>query len=431
MSHYDPKSRRKQFMTIRVAHDFNCPWCWVGLFQAQRLEREFGVTIEWVGYELFPKELEWDYSSCPVEPKNKPKTPGRFAIHSFAEGIPVPQVDRPFEQRTFNAHQAVEYAKLEGVGNQLVERLYRAHWEEGKDINALDVLEREANGLVQNVMEMLKAIEENRFDTKVVDFDEPAFGSGVYNLPTFFVGEERLAEQPYRKIKAAMEKLIPPDPASLVFCDLVFMNSHADRPFTFINMVTTIDGKIITGERGEPVTDLGSANDHKIMRRLEQKADAVLSGGTSVRASGNWNPETVIRIAITRSGDLPYDRPFFTQGKPIVMYPEGSTPAIPDNIKKSTRLEMKSSCGTPTRATLPVSDVLTLGVQNRGVESVFSYIWRRHFVHICNASKARFTPRHRVSGHVGTVPASGWQSGRRTRSVKASRRRSLTPRIRK
>ena len=320
-------------MTIRVAHDFNCPWCWVGLFQAQRLEREFGVTIEWVGYELFPKELEWDYSSCPVEPKNKPKTPGRFAIHSFAEGIPVPQVDRPFEQRTFNAHQAVEYAKLEGVGNQLVERLYRAHWEEGKDINALDVLEREANGLVQNVMEMLKAIEENRFDTKVVDFDEPAFGSGVYNLPTFFVGEERLAEQPYRKIKAAMEKLIPPDPASLVFCDLVFMNSHADRQITFINMVTTIDGKIITGERGEPVTDLGSANDHKIMRRLEQKADAVLSGGTSVRASGNWNPETVIRIAITRSGDLPYDRPFFTQGKPIVMYPEGSTPAIPDNIK--------------------------------------------------------------------------------------------------
>ncbi|MDH4388262.1 MAG: dihydrofolate reductase family protein [Fimbriimonas sp.] len=320
-------------MTIRVAHDFNCPWCWVGLFHAQRLEREFGVTIEWVGYELFPKEMEWDYSSCPIEPKNKPKTPGRFAIHAFAEGIPVPNVDRPFEQRTYNSHQAVEYAKTEGVSNQLVERLYRAHWEEGKDINAIDVLEREAAGLVQNVSEMLKAVEDNRFDDKVVDFDQPAFDSGVYNLPTFFIGEERLAEQPYRKIKAAMEKLIPPDPAGLVYQDLVFANWHADRPFTFINMVTTIDGKIITGERGEPVTDLGSANDHKIMRRLEQKADAILSGGTSVRASGNWNPETVIRIAVTRSGDLPYDRPFFTQGKPIVMYPEGSTPSIPENIK--------------------------------------------------------------------------------------------------
>ena len=321
-------------MTIRVAHDFNCPWCWVGLFQAQRLEREFGVAIEWVGYELFPKDMAWDYSSCPIEPKNKPKTPGRFAIHSFAEGISVPNIDRPFEQRTYNAHQAVEYAKTEGVANQLVERLYRAHWEEGKDINTLETLGKEAQGIIVNIPAMLKAVEDNRFDDQVVDFDKPAYDSGVYNLPTFFIGDERLAEQPYRKIKAAMEKLIPLDPTSLVYRDLVFTNPHQDRPFTFINMVTTIDGKIITGERGEPVTDLGSKSDHAIMRRLEKKADAVLSGGTSVRASGNWNPETTIRIAVTRSGDLPYDRPFFTQGKPIVMHPEGSEPVVPEHVRR-------------------------------------------------------------------------------------------------
>lgn len=321
-------------MTIRVAHDFNCSWCWVGLFQAKRLEREFGVTIDWVGYELFPKESEWDYSSCPLEPKNKPKTPGRFAIHSFAEGIPVPKVDRPYEQRTYNAHQAVEYAKTEGVANQLVERLYRAYWEEGKDINSLEILQQEANGIVTNLPEMLRAIEENRFDDKITDFDQPAYNSGVYNLPTFFIGEERLAEQPYRRIKSALEKLIPPDPSSLVYRELTFTNPHVDRPFTFINMVTTIDGKIITGNRGEPVTDLGSKNDHAIMRRLEQKADAVLSGGTSVRASGNWNPETKIRIAVTRSGELPYDRPFFTEGTPIVLHPEGTQPQTPDHIQK-------------------------------------------------------------------------------------------------
>ncbi len=319
-------------MTIRVAHDFSCSWCWVGLFQAQRLEREFGITIEWVGYELFPKEMEWDYSSCPLEPKNKPKTPGRFAIHSFAEGIAVPKIDRPYELRTYNAHQAVEYAKTEGVANQLVDRLYRAYWEEGKDINDLQILEIEATGIVQNLQEMRKAIEENRFDDQITDFDQPAFDKGVYNLPTFFIGEERLAEQPYRKIKAAMEKIAEPDPANLIYSDLTFNNPHQNRPFMFINMVSTIDGKIITGERGEPVTDLGSKNDHKIMRRLEQKADAVLSGGTSVRASGNWNPETKIRIAVTRTGNLDYSKPFFTEGQPIVLHPENSQSQIPDHI---------------------------------------------------------------------------------------------------
>lgn len=320
-------------MTIRVAHDFSCSWCWVGLFHALRLEQEFGVTIEWVGYELFPKDMDWDYSSCPLEPKNKPRTPGRFAIHSFAEGIAVPKVDRPYEQRTYNAHQAVEFAKTEGVANRLVERLYRAHWEEGKDINELSVLRQEAAGIVHDIEEMIKAIEENRFDSQVIDFNEPAYASGVYNLPTFFIGEERLAEQPYKKLRAAMEKLIPANPAGPVYRDLVFTNPHTDRPFTFINMVTTIDGKIITGDRGEHVSDLGSANDHQIMNRLEHKADAVLCGGTSIRASGNWDPVTPYRIAVTRSGNLDWSRPYFTGGKAIVLHPTDAQPHVPAGIK--------------------------------------------------------------------------------------------------
>jgi riboflavin biosynthesis pyrimidine reductase len=214
-----------------------------------------------------------------------------------------------------------------------VERLYRAHWEEGKDINTLETLKSEAVGIVADIPAMILAIEEDRFGDQVTDFDQPAHEAGVYNLPTFFIGDQRLAEQPYRKIKATMEKLLPPDPASLVYRDLVFTNPHSNRPYLFINMVSTIDGKIITGERGEPVADLGTVNDHKIMRRLEQKADAIMSGGTSVRASGNWNPETTIRIAVTRSGDLPYDRPFFTQGKPIVLHLEGSNPNVPSQIR--------------------------------------------------------------------------------------------------
>lgn len=321
-------------MTIRVAHDFNCPWCWVAVFQAKRLESEFDVTIEWVGYELFPKDMEWDYSSCPIEPKNKPKTPGRFAFHSLAEGVVVPDIDRPYELRTYNAHQAVEFAKTEGTANLLIERLYRAYWAEGKDINDLGILEQEAKGIVTNIEEMLKAVEENRFDDKVIDFDQPARDSGVYNLPTFFIGDERLAEQSFQKLKEALEKVTPHNPAGGVYRDLVFTNPHEDRPFTFINMVTTIDGKIISGDRGEHVSDLGSAYDHQIMNRLEHKADAVLCGGTTVRASGDWNPVTPYRIAVTRTGNLDYTRPYFTQGKSIVLHPEGSQPTAPDSVTK-------------------------------------------------------------------------------------------------
>jgi hypothetical protein len=37
-----------------------------------------------------------------------------------------------------------------------------------------------------------------------VGFDDPAYASGVYNVPTFFIGEERYAEQPLTVLKKAV-----------------------------------------------------------------------------------------------------------------------------------------------------------------------------------------------------------------------------------
>ena len=73
-------------LTIPVAHDFICPWCWVGLFQAKRLQSEFGAQIEWRGYELFPDELAWpDYPAAKPKPGNRPDTPSRFDLMLAAD----------------------------------------------------------------------------------------------------------------------------------------------------------------------------------------------------------------------------------------------------------------------------------------------------------------------------------------------------------
>ena len=36
--------------------------------------------------------------------------------------------------------------------------------------------------------------------------DAPAYASGVYNVPTFFIGKERYAEQTYSVIRDAVER---------------------------------------------------------------------------------------------------------------------------------------------------------------------------------------------------------------------------------
>jgi len=193
--------------TIPVAHDFICPWCWVGILQAKRLEEEFGVTIEWLGYELFPEELEWpDYPAAAEPPANKPPVLSRFEFLLAADDIEMPTAVRPRKMRTYNAHQAVEYAKTEGVANELVEVFYRAYWERGEEINDVTVITRLAEGVVKDTAALVEAIQAKKFKDKVVGFDDDAYASGVYNVPTFYIGEKRYAEQPYSALRKAIKE---------------------------------------------------------------------------------------------------------------------------------------------------------------------------------------------------------------------------------
>ncbi len=110
--------------------------------------------------------------------------------------------------------------------------------------------------------------------------------------------------------------------------DLNFGAPSSERPYTVINMVTTFDGKILTGERNEPVMDLGSETDHVAMRALEQAVDGILIGAGSLRATpGLWYPGAAYRFVVTTDPHLPTTGRFFSD-KPeraIVVGPEGLT----------------------------------------------------------------------------------------------------------
>lgn len=99
----------------------------------------------------------------------------------------------------------------------------------------------------------------------------------------------------------------------------------ADRPYILMNMVMSADGKaVIDGtEMG-----IGSATDQRLMRELRVNADVVLSGANTLRASGTSSrlgddglealrlakskPRFPIAAVLSRSGDLPLHRLFFT-----------------------------------------------------------------------------------------------------------------------
>ncbi|MEO7453865.1 MAG: dihydrofolate reductase family protein [Fimbriimonadales bacterium] len=119
--------------------------------------------------------------------------------------------------------------------------------------------------------------------------------------------------------------------------DLKYPEPPDDRPYIVINMVTTIDGKIITGERGEPVHDLGSEVDHMMMRRIQSSVDAVLIGAENQRTTPKlWYPKDLVRIVVTRSGNVLYPSRFFDDApeNAIVMCPnKAKLPDLPKAVK--------------------------------------------------------------------------------------------------
>ncbi|MCW5939783.1 MAG: DsbA family protein [Fimbriimonadaceae bacterium] len=193
--------------TIVVAHDFTCPWCWIGWHQAERLRAEFEVKIEWAGYELMPENLPWPAPGpqIPSDPR-RPITPSRLELAYAAEDLDRPHATRPKNMRTHNALEAVEHLKQEGFAHEFVGRMYRAYWTQGQEIDALDVIEELAAGLTEDWAAMRSAIESRKYADKIVPFDDDAYAAGVFNVPTFFIGEARLAEQPYRTIARAVAR---------------------------------------------------------------------------------------------------------------------------------------------------------------------------------------------------------------------------------
>jgi len=106
------------------------------------------------------------------------------------------------------------------------------------------------------------------------------------------------------------------------------------RPYVIANMVMSADGKsVIEGtEQG-----IGSAVDQRLMRELRVNADVVLNGAGTLRASGTSSrlgdealeairldrgkPRVPIAAVLSRGGDLPLERPFFTaRDFPAVVY---------------------------------------------------------------------------------------------------------------
>jgi predicted DsbA family dithiol-disulfide isomerase len=137
-------------LLIEIASDVICPWCYIGKRRLEKalalLEGEVEARIEWLPFQLNPDMPEQgvaraDYRRAKFGSVEKGRTlDARVAQEGAGEGIEF-AFDRM--QRTPNtvaAHQLVDLAQSQGKAGPVVDALFRAYFEEARDIGDAGVL---------------------------------------------------------------------------------------------------------------------------------------------------------------------------------------------------------------------------------------------------------------------------------------------------
>lgn len=194
---------QEKTLQVTIAHDYLCPWCWVGFFQAKRLKEEFPqISQVWRGYELLPEELGPLPAHDP-HPKDPDAPPSRFDVFSQAEGAPVPEGRTVGIVRTHNALEGAAYAqdKEPAKFDAYNEAVYRAFWERSEDISDPAVLDRLAAEAGLDTAAFRAAVSAKAYHGEIVRFDDDAYAADVTHVPTFLFRGERCAEAPYATIR--------------------------------------------------------------------------------------------------------------------------------------------------------------------------------------------------------------------------------------
>ncbi|MEU0156815.1 DsbA family oxidoreductase [Micromonospora fulviviridis] len=179
-------------MEIEIYADVVCPWCWIG---KRRLEQALAsydgeVTVRFRPFQLDPTPV--------TEPKPLIEALGtKFGGRDKAEGMAahVTQVakgagidmhfDRAVAANTFEAHRLVRFATERGRAAELVERLYRAHFQDGIDIGSTDALVELATEVGLDETEAREYLRSNLGRREVAADLSAAHQLGVSSVPTF------------------------------------------------------------------------------------------------------------------------------------------------------------------------------------------------------------------------------------------------------
>lgn len=130
-------------MHIDIVSDVICPWCFIGkrrLGRALEQRTDLTVSITWRAFQLNPDMPEGGMARADyIAAKFGGATHAARIYAAIADAGAGENIAFAFDRikrtpNTRNAHRLIRYATLQGNADPLVEALFRAYFEQGRDI---------------------------------------------------------------------------------------------------------------------------------------------------------------------------------------------------------------------------------------------------------------------------------------------------------
>lgn len=207
-------------MRIDIWSDVVCPWCWIGKHRFQRALELMGdkapqVEVRWHPFLLDP---DADTTPVPLREAYAAKFGGAERTAQMlaqtqstarAEGLPMDFDRGQVRVTTLPAHRLLWLAGREGVQEAVGEALFRAHFEQGRNLADPEVLAAAAaaGGIAAARVEALLASDEGLAEVRAGLGQAQALG--IQSVPTFVINGRYAVQgaQPPEVFAQVLEKV--------------------------------------------------------------------------------------------------------------------------------------------------------------------------------------------------------------------------------
>jgi len=189
-------------MKIEIWSDIVCPFCYIGKKRLEQALASFPhrteVDIVWKSYQLHP-QFPQDAKGIPAveyikNAKGLTKEETLGMMHQVQTIGKALDIDFDFEKslivNTLNAHRLLHFAQESRQGNVLKERMFKAHFSEGLDINDSNTLINLAVEIGMDKKEVEEMLQTDRFAYEVSQDIQEGVNLGLRGVP-FFVFNQK------------------------------------------------------------------------------------------------------------------------------------------------------------------------------------------------------------------------------------------------